>query len=60
METSSQIYVNPLSDAGFKALLCDPANKRDLIALIRHDRDTRGDALEQGVACGPALHGRGR
>ena len=34
METSSQIYVNPLSDAGFKALLCDPANKRDLIALL--------------------------
>ena len=34
METSSQIYVNPLTDAGFKALLCDPANKRDLIALL--------------------------
>ena len=34
METSTQTYVNPLSDAGFKALLCDPANKRDLIALL--------------------------
>ena len=34
METSSQIYVNPLSDAGFKALLCDPANKRVLNAFL--------------------------
>ena len=34
METSSQIYVNPLSDAGFKALFCDPMNKRDLIAML--------------------------
>ena len=34
METSTQTYVNPLSDAGFKALLCDPANKQDLIALL--------------------------
>ena len=34
METSSQIYVNPLSDAGFKALLCDPANKPVLIGML--------------------------
>ena len=34
METSRQIYVNPLSDAGFKALLCDPANKPVLIGML--------------------------
>ena len=34
METSIQTYVNPLSDAGFKALLCDPANKPVLIGML--------------------------
>ena len=34
METLMPMYVNPLSDAGFKALLCDPANKAS-----RVDRD---------------------
>ena len=29
-----QKYVNPLSDAGFKALLCDPANKKELAAML--------------------------
>ena len=28
------MYVNPLSDAGFKALLCDPANKAELIRFL--------------------------
>ena len=28
------MYVNPLSDAGFKALLCDPANKVELIRFL--------------------------
>lgn len=34
METSTPTYVNPLSDAGFKALLCDPANKPVLISML--------------------------
>ena len=34
METSIQTYVNPLSDAGFKALLCDPANKPVIIGML--------------------------
>lgn len=34
METLTPQYVDPLSDAGFKALFCDPANKRELLALI--------------------------
>ena len=34
MEISMQKYVNPLSDAGFKALLCDPANKKELAAML--------------------------
>ena len=34
MEISTPVYVNPLSDSGFKAIFCDPANKCDLIALL--------------------------
>lgn len=34
MEISTPVYVNPLSDSGFKAIFCDPANKSDLIALL--------------------------
>ena len=34
MEISTPVYVNPLSDSGFKAIFCDPSNKSDLIALL--------------------------
>ena len=34
MEISTPVYVNPLSDSGFKAIFCDPQNKRDLIAML--------------------------
>ena len=34
METLMPMYVNPLSDAGFKALLCDPTNKAELIRFL--------------------------
>ena len=71
METSTQTYVNPLSDAGFKALLERPGEQAGShrpaervptrgearVGLgIRHHRNPRGDALEQGFAGGPVLH----